>query len=187
MTGVQTCALPIWLYFVRLDPRCASEGNAMNPSLVDILSPRIKPLDLDNRLLLIREFIPGRIIFTTSFGIEDQLITHSIFTQALDIEIATIDTGRLFPETYELWERTEARYAPSRPGNRQALRSRQGFRSAATALDRRTHHRMAQSGPTVGKRLGEPEPKSARLPPTRLHPPHAAKTMQSLMMLPDIL
>ncbi|MEF3366486.1 phosphoadenylyl-sulfate reductase [Methylocystis sp. 9N] len=83
----------------------------MKPSLVETLEPRLAPLDLDHRLLLVREFIPGRIVFTTSFGIEDQLIAHSIFTQGLDIDVATIDTGRLFPETYELWERTEARYA----------------------------------------------------------------------------
>jgi len=83
----------------------------MKPSLVDILAPRLAPLDLDHRLKLLREFVPGRIVFTTSFGIEDQFITHSIFTQGLDIEVATIDTGRLFPQTYELWEQTEARYA----------------------------------------------------------------------------
>jgi phosphoadenosine phosphosulfate reductase len=83
----------------------------MKPSLVEALAPRLAPLDLDHRLLLVRELIPGRIVFTTSFGIEDQLIAHSIFTQGLDIDVATIDTGRLFPETYELWERTEARYA----------------------------------------------------------------------------
>lgn len=83
----------------------------MSPSLADILTPRLSPLDLDHRLRLAREFIPGRIVFTTSFGIEDQLIAHSIFTQALDIDVVTIDTGRLFPQTYALWERTEARYA----------------------------------------------------------------------------
>ncbi|HEY8125028.1 MAG TPA: phosphoadenylyl-sulfate reductase [Methylocystis sp.] len=83
----------------------------MKPSIVETLAPRLAPLDLDHRLLLVREFIPGRIVFTTSFGVEDQLIAHSIFTQGLDIDVATIDTGRLFPETYELWERTEARYA----------------------------------------------------------------------------
>jgi len=83
----------------------------MKPSIAETLAPRLAPLDLDHRLLLVREFIPGRIVFTTSFGIEDQLIAHSIFTQGLDVDVATIDTGRLFPETYELWERTEARYA----------------------------------------------------------------------------
>ena len=83
----------------------------MSASLVDLLAPRLAPLDLDHRLKLVREVIPGRIIFTTSFGVEDQFITHSIFTQGLDIDVATIDTGRLFPETYTLWEQTEARYS----------------------------------------------------------------------------
>ena len=41
--------------------------------------------------------MPGRIVFTTSFGIEDQAITHLIFTRGLDIEVVTLDTGRLFP------------------------------------------------------------------------------------------
>ncbi len=83
----------------------------MKPSLVDILAPRLAPLDLDHRLQLVREVTPGRMIFTTSFGLEDQLIAHFIFTRNLDIEVATLDTGRLFPETYDLWQRTEARYA----------------------------------------------------------------------------
>jgi phosphoadenosine phosphosulfate reductase len=83
----------------------------VKPSLKDILTPRLEPLDLDHRLHLLREIAPGRIIFTTSFGLEDQLVTHFIFTRNLDIEVATLDTGRLFPQTYELWERTEARYA----------------------------------------------------------------------------
>jgi len=83
----------------------------MTASIPEILEPRLAPLDLDHRLQLVREFIPGRVVFTTSFGIEDQFITHSIFTQGLDIDVVTIDTGRLFPETYDLWEQTEARYA----------------------------------------------------------------------------
>jgi phosphoadenosine phosphosulfate reductase len=83
----------------------------MKPSLAEVLEPRLAPLDLDHRLQLLREFVPGRIVFTTSFGIEDQWITHSIFTQGLDIDVVTLDTGRMFPQTYELWERTEARYA----------------------------------------------------------------------------
>ena len=52
----------------------------------------------------------GRIVFTTSFGIEDQAIAHLIFTRNLDIEVATLDTGRLFPSTYKVWEETERRY-----------------------------------------------------------------------------
>jgi phosphoadenosine phosphosulfate reductase len=62
------------------------------------------------RLASLRAAVPGRIVFTTSFGLEDQALTHVIAAAGLDIELATLDTGRLFPETYELWERTEARY-----------------------------------------------------------------------------
>jgi phosphoadenosine phosphosulfate reductase len=83
----------------------------VKPSIVDLLAPRLASLDLENRLVLARELIPGRIVFTTSFGIEDQWIAHTIFTRGLDIDVATLDTGRLFPQTYDLWEQTEARYA----------------------------------------------------------------------------
>jgi transposase len=39
----------------------------------------------------------------------------------------------------------------------------------------------------LAKDLGMPQPQGARLPPPRLHPPHAAKTMQSKMMFSDRL
>ncbi len=54
--------------------------------------------------------LPGPVVFTTSFGIEDQAITHLIATAGLDIAFATLDTGRMFPQTYDLWAQTEARY-----------------------------------------------------------------------------
>jgi phosphoadenosine phosphosulfate reductase len=62
------------------------------------------------RLASLRATVPGRIVFTTSFGLEDQAITHVIFTRNLDIEVVTLDTGRLFPSTYKLWQETEERY-----------------------------------------------------------------------------
>ena len=52
----------------------------------------------------------GRIVFTHGFGIEGQVILHWICEQELDIDLVTLDTGRLFPETYELWADTERRY-----------------------------------------------------------------------------
>jgi phosphoadenosine phosphosulfate reductase len=62
------------------------------------------------RLRSLVDTIGGRIVFTTSFGIEDQLIAHHIFTERLPIEVVTLDTGRLFPETYTVWQETEERY-----------------------------------------------------------------------------
>jgi phosphoadenosine phosphosulfate reductase len=67
-------------------------------------------LDLMKRLAAIRKVVHGRIVFTTSFGLEDQAIAHAIFAQGIEIEVVTLDTGRLFPETYELWTQTERRY-----------------------------------------------------------------------------
>jgi len=67
-------------------------------------------LDLAGRLATVRREISGRIVFTTSFGIEDQAIADAIFGQELEIDVVTLDTGRLFSETYELWAETERRY-----------------------------------------------------------------------------
>ncbi|RLD46297.1 MAG: phosphoadenylyl-sulfate reductase [Bacteroidetes bacterium] len=50
------------------------------------------------------------ITFGTSLGIEDQVITQMILSQTSDIDIFTLDTGRLFPETYDLIDRTSRKY-----------------------------------------------------------------------------
>jgi phosphoadenosine phosphosulfate reductase len=65
---------------------------------------------LNDRVAAIRRIVSGRVVFTTSFGIEDQAIAHAIFGQGLAIDVVTLDTGRLFPETFELWAQTEHRY-----------------------------------------------------------------------------
>jgi len=63
-----------------------------------------------DRLERLRERVAGRIVFTTSFGIEDQAILHLIAERRLAIELATLDTGRMFPSTYALWAETERKY-----------------------------------------------------------------------------
>lgn len=64
----------------------------------------------DERLKILASLFRGKIIFTTSFGMEDQVITHKIFTNNLDIKVVTLDTGRLFPETYETFAQTITKY-----------------------------------------------------------------------------
>jgi len=48
--------------------------------------------------------------FSTSLSWEDQVITHYIFSNNLPIRVFTLDTGRLFPETYSVLSRTIERY-----------------------------------------------------------------------------
>ena len=45
-----------------------------------------------------------------SLGAEDQVITHMIAQRKLKIKIFTLDTGRLFQETYDLMEITRKKY-----------------------------------------------------------------------------
>jgi phosphoadenosine phosphosulfate reductase len=59
---------------------------------------------------------PGKVAFSSSLGAEDQVITHFL-AQIANTEsgltsplVFTLDTGRLFAETYELIEKTNARY-----------------------------------------------------------------------------
>jgi len=80
-------------------------------ALINELNAAFVAATLPNRLRLLRKAVSGRIVFTTSLGIEDQAITHAIAEAKIDIDVATLDTGRLFPETYELWQRTEEKYA----------------------------------------------------------------------------
>ena len=87
-----------------------NEGNLNSAALVVRLTQEARRLDLPERLMMARREIRGRIVFTTSFGIEDQAITHAIFTAGLEIDVITFDTGRLFPETLEVWGETERRY-----------------------------------------------------------------------------
>ncbi|WP_432712104.1 phosphoadenylyl-sulfate reductase [Pedobacter sp.] len=49
---------------------------------------------------------PGLVTFSTSFGWEDQVVTDLIFKNDVPIEVFTLETGRLFPETYYVWNRT---------------------------------------------------------------------------------
>jgi phosphoadenosine phosphosulfate reductase len=53
---------------------------------------------------------PGRVVLSTSFSWEDQAITHLIASLGLPIGLFTLDTGRLFAETYSTWATTIAKY-----------------------------------------------------------------------------
>lgn len=52
----------------------------------------------------------GSAVFSTSLGLEDQVVTDLIVQHAPAIALLTLDTGRLPPETYELIARTERHY-----------------------------------------------------------------------------
>src|SRR5437762_635722 len=71
---------------------------------------KIERASLVEGLEIISQLFPGKVVFSSSLGQEDQVITDAIFKNDLPIRIFTLDTGGLFNETYELLERTNARY-----------------------------------------------------------------------------
>lgn len=52
----------------------------------------------------------GKIALASSLGAEDQVLTDLILQIDKDTNIFTLDTGRLFPETYSLIDRTNIHY-----------------------------------------------------------------------------
>ena len=52
----------------------------------------------------------GKVAFSTSLGVEDQVITHIIAGIDKSAGIFTLDTGRVFPETYDLMDITAKKY-----------------------------------------------------------------------------
>lgn len=58
---------------------------------------------------LVKQF-PQQVTFSTSFSFEDQLLSDKILKNQFPISIFTLDTGRLFPETYSVWNATNENY-----------------------------------------------------------------------------
>ena len=79
-------------------------------SQVESLRRYLPECSVPETLALLADHFAGRVSFSTSFGLEDQLITHFIFENDLPIRVFTLDTGRNFQETYSTWNKTLLRY-----------------------------------------------------------------------------
>ena len=82
-----------------------------NESILDELLSQISGKSPAEAISIVYQSHPSETVFSTSFGIEDQVITDLIAKYAVGVNIFTLDTGRLFPETYSLWSTTIEKYA----------------------------------------------------------------------------
>lgn len=80
------------------------------PHQISGLLEQVQGLALEDALSLLAECFPGQVVFSTSFSIEDQVITHAIASRDIPITLFTLDTGRLFAETYSVWSSTNDKY-----------------------------------------------------------------------------
>ena len=81
------------------------------PQLAAQLNAELASMPLPGRILRIASL--GRAVFTTSLGLEDQVLTSIIAATRADLRIITLNTGRLFAETETLLSDTEAQYGLS--------------------------------------------------------------------------
>ncbi len=77
---------------------------------ISLLNAQAKNLTAEEIIKLAYKEFGGRVNFASSLGEEDQIITDMIEKTAPKIEIFTLDTGRLFQETYDLLAKTQKRY-----------------------------------------------------------------------------
>jgi phosphoadenosine phosphosulfate reductase len=71
---------------------------------------QLKGRTMADGLRLLAAAYPGKISFSTSFSAEDQVISDAILSNDIPISLFTLDTGRLFAETYSVWTNTLEKY-----------------------------------------------------------------------------
>lgn len=82
----------------------------MSLSVVNTLLEKTKGFSIEEILTLLAKEYGRKVVFSTSFGQEDQVITALIAKSDLPITIFTLDTGRLFQETYDVFHKTQKKY-----------------------------------------------------------------------------
>jgi phosphoadenosine phosphosulfate reductase len=70
----------------------------------------VSALTAEAAIVYLANNFAGKVVFSTSFGIEDQVVTAMIAAQKASIDIFTLDTGRMFAETYSTWSHTIEKY-----------------------------------------------------------------------------
>ena len=82
----------------------------MEQELLPRLNKEFKDKTLEESFKALFKLNFGVHAFSTSFGKEDQVITDFIFRNNYAIDVFTLDTGRLFEETYEVYHKTFKKY-----------------------------------------------------------------------------
>ncbi|MCG6188073.1 phosphoadenylyl-sulfate reductase [Maribellus maritimus] len=76
----------------------------------EFLNTELHQMSVIEKMRYLAETYTEKIVFTTSFGYEDQVITDYIFAHNFPIKVITLDTGRLFEETYKVYRSTVEKY-----------------------------------------------------------------------------
>lgn len=78
--------------------------------MIDVIETAIAGKSGVEALLILTEMFSNQVSFSTSLGIEDQVVTDLIFQNHLAVRVFTLDTGRMFEESYKTLQRTNEHY-----------------------------------------------------------------------------
>lgn len=83
-----------------------------NLELANRLGETLAGVDNTERILeLVRKFaVNHKVTFSTSFGAEDQVLTYFLQRDFPECSLFTLDTGRMFQETYDTFASTRNKY-----------------------------------------------------------------------------
>lgn len=70
----------------------------------EILAPDLETASAVDRVRWAHETYGDKLVLTTSFGVQSAVMLHLVTSQVPDIPVVFIDTGYLFPETYQFAE-----------------------------------------------------------------------------------
>ncbi|MFE3847347.1 phosphoadenylyl-sulfate reductase [Flavobacterium sp. LB3P45] len=82
----------------------------MSTAIINTLLEKTTNFSIEETLAFLANEYKDKVVFSTSFGQEDQVITALIAKSNLPITIFTLDTGRLFQETYDVFHKTIKKY-----------------------------------------------------------------------------
>jgi len=82
----------------------------MSVSIVNALLEKTASFSIEETLAFLANEYKDKVVFSTSFGQEDQVITALIAKSDLPINIFTLETGRLFKETYDVFHKNQKKY-----------------------------------------------------------------------------
>jgi phosphoadenosine phosphosulfate reductase len=85
----------------------------MENNSIEKLNQQFASLSLEEAFETLSTLGFKNIAFSTSLGQEDQVLTDVIFKNNHPIKVFTLDTGRLFEQTYDVLDKTQKKYKKS--------------------------------------------------------------------------
>ena len=82
----------------------------MDINNIEKLNKQLKNLSAQDIVKYFLHTYEGKVVFSSSFGVEDQVLTHMILNEDKNANIFTLDTGRLPTQTYDVMDKTNIKY-----------------------------------------------------------------------------